>query len=232
MSVNTSTTSIKTSFVPRSNGVADEVYYPSTIPNYLPENNIHFVLIANLVLMLQTFLGNEKGNYVFGDLMFYYEEGNPRKFVAPDLMVCLNKEIPPSTGVYKLWLEKSVPNVVIEIASASTWDKDLTVKFALFERLGVSEYYIFDVEYKCLREPLMAFRLIDFVYEKVEIENNRVFSQALNLELVDTGETLRLFNPNTNEFLMTQQELDSKQQYLEAENIKLRAEIEKLKQTK
>jgi Uma2 family endonuclease len=200
-----------------SNNGKNEIYYPSTIPNYMPESNIHFLLIANLVLMLNCFLNSQKGDYAFGDLMFYYEEGNPRKFVAPDVMISFNLEKMP-TRVYKLWNEKVVPSVIIEIASDSTWDKDLTVKLALYQRLGVSEYYIFDVEYKCLRKPLMAFRLVDFVYEEVETDNNRVFSPSLGLELVDTGGTLRLFNPEKNEFLMTMDEMS--------------AELARLKQTK
>ena len=48
----------------------DEIYYPSTVENYMPENNIHFVLIANLAVMLQAFLQRARGNYVFGDIMF------------------------------------------------------------------------------------------------------------------------------------------------------------------
>jgi hypothetical protein len=32
-------------------------------------------------------------------------------------------------------------------------------------------------------------------YEEPEVRDRRVFSKALNLELGDTGETLRLFNP-------------------------------------
>ncbi len=207
----------KTQTLPKSTNGTAEIFYPSTIPDYMPENNIHFLLTANLVLVLRNFLNKHQGNYAFGDLMFYYEEGNPRKFVAPDVMVSLGLAEMP-TRVYKLWTEKVVPSVIIEIASESTWDRDLTLKLAIYQRLGVSEYYIFDVEYKCSRRPLMAFRLTDFVYEEVEAVNNRVFSPSLNLELVDTGETLRLFNPETNEFLMTMEEMS--------------AEITRLKQTK
>ncbi len=207
----------KTQTLPKSSSGTAEIYYPETVENIMPENDFHFTVIANLVILLRQFLLNNAHSYVFGDLMFYYEEGNPRKFVAPDVMVCfgINKN-PRKT--YKLWTEKVVPSVIIEIASESTWDRDLTSKLAIYQRLGVSEYYIFDVEYKCLRRPLMAFRLTDFVYEEVEAVTNRVFSPSLNLELVDTGETLRLFNPETNEFLMTMEEMS--------------AEITRLKQIK
>ncbi|MBA2494912.1 MAG: hypothetical protein H0V31_09495 [Acidobacteria bacterium] len=50
---------------------------------------------------------------------------------------------------------------------------------------------------------------------KVEVKDKRVLSESLGLELVDTGETLRLFNPATNEFLMTTEEMAQKLAELE-----------------
>lgn len=206
MSVDTSTITTQKYYPPP---VADdeEIYYPSTIPNYMPENNFHFVLIANLAVMLQTFLQRARGNYVFGDIMFYYEEGNPRKFIAPDLMVCLDKEKEPSKGVYKLWEERHVPQVVIEIASESTWLKDVSSKLAIYQKLGVKEYYVFDIERTFLPQALLAYRMETGILTEVEIPNKRILSESLGLELVDTGETLRFFNPETNEFLMTMEEM-------------------------
>lgn len=196
----------------------DGIYYPSTIENYMPENNIHFRMTLTLATMLMVFLQNRKGSYVFGDIMFYYEQGKPKKFVAPDIMVCLDKEKEPSKGVYKLWKEKSVPAVVIELASQSTWFKDVSTKVALYQKLGVKEYFVFDPEYSYLPKSLIAFRLIDGVFVEQEIENNRILSESLGLELVDTGETLRLFNPNTNEFLMTAEEMAAEIVRLKGQN--------------
>ena len=95
----------------------DGVYYPSTIENYMPESNIHFALLMTLAMMLQIFLRHRPGSYVFGDIIFYYEKGNPEKLVSPELMVCLEKEKEHSKGVYKLWEENSVPAFVLELAS-------------------------------------------------------------------------------------------------------------------
>lgn len=217
MSIDTSTITTQKHYPPMVSD-DEEIYYPSTVEDYMPENNIHFVLIANLAVILQTFLQREKGNYVFGDIMFYYEKGNPRKFVAPDLMICLGKTSEPSKGVYKLWEEDHVPQVVFEIASESTWREDLSRKYALYQQLGVKEYYIFDVEYKCLKQPLLAFNLIDGEFAEAEVKDGRVFSKALGLELTDTGETLRLFNPQTGEFLMTMEEMAQRLTELEKQN--------------
>ena len=87
---------------------------------------------------------------------------------------------------YKLWEEKSVPQVIIEVVSKETWEKDVTTKRRLYERLGVAEYYVVDPEYKYLPSPLFAYHLEFGELVRQSIENKRVYSQALGLELVDT----------------------------------------------
>ena len=219
MSVNTSTISTLKNYPPP---VADdtEIYYSPTDPSAMPETDIHFKLIANLVLILQTFLSNRADANVFGDIMFYYEKGNSQKFVAPDVMICFGTNKTPRK-TYRLWDENEVvPAVIIEAASQTTWLKDVSTKLALYQKLGVKEYYVYDAEYANLPVPLMAYRLDEFnVLAAVEIENNRIFSQSLGLELVDTGETLRFFNPEAGEFLMTMEEMA-------VELAKLKAEIQ------
>ena len=88
---------------------------------------------------------------------------------------------------------------------------------------------IFDVEYKCLKQPLLAYNLIDGEFAEAEVKNGRVFSKALGLELVDTGETLRLFNPETNEFLLTIQELAAKERIAQNKIAQLENEIAELR---
>ncbi len=61
----------------------------------------------------------------------------------------------------------------------------------------------------------ITYRLMEGEVIKVEVKDKRVLSESLGLELVDTGETLRLFNPATNEFLMTTEEMAQKLAELE-----------------
>ena len=194
----------------------DDVFYPSTIENYMPENNIHFQLTMTLATMLQLFLLDRSGSYVFGDIMFYYERGNPTKFVAPDLMICLDKENEPSPGVYKLWNEKSVPAVVIELASQTTWQKDVGTKVKLYEKLGVKEYFIFDPQYNCLSEPLIAYRLTNGILVRQEVTDDTAFCESLGLKLVNTNKTLRLLEPKSGEYLLTAEEIQDKMQAAQA----------------
>ncbi len=198
------------------------VYYPDTVEAIMPKSIQHFLLSVRLASTLLAFFAKRSDAKVFGNVMLYYEEGKPHKFVAPDLMVCFGLAEFPKR-VYKLWEERIVPSVVIEFASNTTWLNDVSTKLALYQKLGVSEYYVFDVEYDNLPDSLLAYRLIDDELTPIKIENRRIFSESLNLELIDTGETLRFFDPETNEFLMTMEET-------QGENKKLKerlAELEK-----
>jgi len=220
MSVNVSTITPERNFPPRVSET-EGIYYPDTDESIMPEGIQHFLLSVHLASMLLAFFANREDVKVFGNCMLYYEEGNPRKVISPDLMVCFGLEkIPPR--VYKLWEEKIIPSVVIEFASETTWLKDVSTKLGLYQKLGVKEYYIYDVEHTHLPTALMAYRLDSGVLTEVVVENKRILSESLGLELVDTGETLRFFNLETNEFLMTAEEM-------QAENEKLKVELAKLK---
>ena len=217
MSANISTIEIQKNYPPVVSA-DEEIYYPDTDETIMPEGIQHFLLSVHLASILLAFFASRRDAKVFGNVMLYYEEGNPRKVVSPDLMVCFGLEDFPKR-VYKLWEEKVVPSVVIEFASNTTWLNDVSTKLALYQKLNVKEYYIYDVEYDNLPESLLAYRLIDDELTHIEVESKRILSESLGLELVDTGETLRFFNPQTNEFLMTMEEMT-------AELAKLRAEIQ------
>lgn len=88
--------------------------------------------------------------YVTGNLFFYYEQGNPRAVLAPDVFV--TKGVPKRIEkdgrsqkrlTYRLWEEGQVPCLVIEMTSESTRKED-TWKKNQYARLGVEELFLFD----------------------------------------------------------------------------------------
>jgi Uma2 family endonuclease len=182
-----------------------EIYYPETDGKPMGETDWHIKLIMNLRTSLENYFRDNENVYVSCDLLLYYEEGNPKKFVVPDVMVVrgVKKGL---RRIYKVWDEGKSPCVVIEIVSKETWKKDVGEKLRLYADLGVKEYYAFDPEYKYLKPPFRAFRLVDGKFEEVKIRGGRIYSEELGLELVDTGKSLRLWNPVTKEFLLTPEE--------------------------
>lgn len=187
----------------------------------MAETDVHYRLITDLRFELEQFFRDESDVYVSGNILLYYVEGNPKKRVAPDVFVARGVR-KGARRVYKLWDEGRAPEVVFEVSSRQTWREDLNTKWRLYEDLGVKEYFIFDPEYDYLVEPLIAWRLESGRYEAVEVVDGAVKSETLNLELVNTGETLRLRNPTTGQFLRTPLELAE-------EADRLRLEVEQLR---
>jgi Uma2 family endonuclease len=187
-------------------GDTTEIYYPESDGQPMAETDIHRDLMAELIAELDDYFQDEPNVYVSGNLLLYYEKGNPKKNVAPDVFVVkgISKE---QRRIYKLWEEGKAPDLVIELSSRKTWGDDLQKKWRLYARLGVQEYYLFDPEYDYLEPPFRAYWLEDGEYEEVEVQEGRVKSQALGLEIVDTGSTLRFFDPSTDAFLPTRDEI-------------------------
>ncbi len=199
------------------------------------ETGTHVETIITLFQILTNHFRRSDDVAVIANMMFYYEEGDPRKVISPDVFVA--RGVGNHTRrTYKLW-DETPPDVVFEISPRGTRQDDLKRKFQLYQQIGVKEYYVFDPEYDYLGdEPLRAFRRANGVFERCDVHEGRIFSPALGLELVDTGKTLRLFDRGSGDFLKTYDELDvsvgemeAEIGGLEAENSRLRAELEKLK---
>lgn len=195
--------------------------YPESDGEPMAETDVHYRLMTDLRFELEQFFRGESDVYVSGNILLYYVEGNPKKRVAPDVFVARGVQ-KGDRRVYKLWEEGRAPEVVFEVSSRQTWREDLNTKWRLYEDLGVKEYFIFDPEYDYLVEPLIAWRLESGRYEAVEVLDGAVKSETLNLELVNTGETLRLRNLATGQFLRTPLELAE-------EADRLRLEVEQLR---
>ncbi len=205
------------------------IVYPETDGKPMAETDMHIGLMIDLRHALKTFFQRAPDVYVGSNLLVYYVEGNPRKCFAPDVFVVRGVGS-HQRRTYKLWEEGRVPEVVIEISSRQTWGDDLQRKWKLYERLGVTEYFIFDPEYDYLMEPLVAYRLEAGEYASLEVKDGRVMSEALGLELVDTGETLRLFDAHAKRFLPIPAEEAEARSRAESEAATLRAEVEGLRQ--
>lgn len=227
MSVNVSTISTAKNYLPQVSD-DEEIYYPETDESIMPEGILHFLLSVHLTSTLLAFFTNRSDVNVFGNCMLYYEQGFPQKFISPDLMVCFGLEKSP-TSVYKLWETKIVPAVVIEFASETTWLNDVSSKLAIYQKLGVKEYYVYEVDSAHFPAPLIAYRLDNGVLTEVEVLNKRILSESLGLEVIDTGETLRFINPETNEFLMTTEELVEKEKIAQNKIAQLENEIAELR---
>ena len=180
--------------------IVEDVFYPVEIEGEMGETAIHYKLASLFFSLLEAFFSARNDVTVGANLMVYYEKGNPKKWLAPDIFVCFGAEN-KLRRTFKTWEEGVFPQVVFEIASDSTFENDRGGKRLDYARLGVEEYYLLDAEREYLPSPLMAFRRKNGRLLSVNIEDNKVFSPLLNLEIVDTGKSFRLFDPTEQKFL-------------------------------
>ena len=123
-----------------------------------------------------------------GNLFIYYEEGNPRASVSPDLFVVFGAEN-RMRPVYKVWEEGRVPDFVLEVASPSTWEEDEGAKRVLYQRLGVREYWQVDPRGEFLPSRVQGRRLRGGVYEPQPVTESldgtvMLRSETLGLDLL------------------------------------------------
>lgn len=128
--------------------------------------------------------------------------------------------------------EKVFPQVIIEISSNRTWKTDISEKLEIYSELGAEEYYILDPEFAYLPAPLLAFHRQGERLLTAPANDERISSPRLGLEIIRAENTFRLFNPQTNEFLLTLEESEEKRRKTESEIERLKAEIERLKTQK
>ena len=147
---------------------------------------------------------------VCADLFLHYRKGDKKAVLAPDLFVAL--EVPPieDRTSYKLW-EDPVPDVVIEMLSGSTADKDACSKRDTYECLGVCEYWLFDPAGHELSAALVGYRLCAKRYQPIDPDAaGRRRSKVLKLDLHVRAGELRFRDPATGKDLRTYAEAEAR----------------------
>jgi Uma2 family endonuclease len=173
----------------------------------MAETALHMENMIDTIQVLQDYYADRPDVYVSGNLLLYYEEGNRRKRVSPDVLVALGEPKGPLRDYYLVWKEGKAPDFVVEITSRSIKQEDQDKKFALYrDVLKVPEYFLFDPRADYLEPPLQGYRLAAGEYAPIEPIAGRLPSQVLGLHLERDGERLRLFDPVTGERLPTRLE--------------------------
>jgi Uma2 family endonuclease len=206
----------------RQQDLLRQVEYPESDGQPMGETDKHILLMFTFRFMLDEYFRAVERVYVGSNLMCYYAEGDPTKSISPDVFVAIGAK-KGERHVYKFW-EEPAPNIVLEISSRKTRKDDLGKKKDLYAWLGVREYFVFDPEYK-LQPPLRTFRLYGQELIEEIVSQNRVISHELGLELVNDGNTLRLWNPVTCAFLRTPAEESAARQAAEERASRLAAKL-------
>ena len=196
-----------------------EIDYPTEDGVPMAETDAQGIPLMYAVTGLRDYFRPRPDVYVSGNLLIYYEEGDRHASVAPDVFVVIGVPNCPRP-IYKVWEEGKGPDFVLEITSRHTRAKDDGPKRALYEKLGVKEYWQYDPTGDYLEPPLRGMRLEAGEYRLLASswtpEGTQVtFSAVLGLEVQVSGGALRFRDPLTGEQVRTLSESNDERQRAE-----------------
>ena len=216
---------------------AAAVEYPSSDGLAMAESGWHAVAMVLAKEALDRCFRERKDLYIGIDLFVYYEKGNNKARLAPDVFVAFDVEA-GERDTYKVWEEGKAPDFVLEVRSASTEWRDRDVKPEIYARMGVSEYWRLSPRVHHLESSLEGYRLQDGRYQrlervKLEEAGEWYWSEALGLHLRakwSENVTVAAFrDPATGQEVLTAADMDralvkAQERVLEEERAKLEAQ--------
>lgn len=193
--------------------------YPSSNGEPMGETQWHVEQLAMLIETLKAYFDRAKNVLVMGNVLLFYEQGNPKRFVVPDLFVVRGVSKEPLRESYFAWREGKYPDFILELLSEKTAACDRTEKWRLYEKtFRAAEYFLCDP----WEETLEGYRLRRGAYHRLPADaHGRVASKELGLSFGWEDDWLRVYKPDGTP-LPTQSELID-------ENARLLEELERLR---
>jgi Uma2 family endonuclease len=214
--------------------ISEPIVYPETDGQPMTESDATRDYLIYCVEVLRLYFKSRQNIYVSGNLFIYYEEGNPRASVSPDVFVIFGVSNRQRRS-YKAWQEGGkLPSFVLEITSRTTKRQDQEEKPKLYASLGVEEYVQYDPTADYLKPQLQGARLVEGVYQSLPLRATAegipyLHSQVLGLDLqlhdpypalglAPLPRALRFYDPETGTKLLNREEVEQERVALEQEN--------------
>jgi len=135
--------------IPEPIPLADPPYWDAYDPNFpdsdgrpMADNQTQYKWMVTIAEGLDDLYRDRPNVLVACDLLWYFDEDDARRCVAPDVFVAFGRPKAPRHS-YKEWLEGHAPQVVFEIHSPSNGEKEMDRKRRLYDARGVEEYYYY-----------------------------------------------------------------------------------------
>ena len=209
------------------------VIYPESDGQPIAESDATRDYLFYSVEALRLYFKSRGSVYVSGNLFIYYEEGNPKAVISPDVFVVFGVSQRKRRS-YKTWQEgNKLPSFILEITSKTTKKQDQENKPRLYASLGVQEYFQYDPTADYLQPQLQGAKLVNGSYEPLPIQHTAnqipfIHSQVLGLDLqlresfkgigiAPIPKALRFCDPQTGRILPSQEEvLEERNEALQA----------------
>ena len=113
----------------------------------MPVHTVHDQLCLDLRAGLERRYRDRDDVLIAHDLLVYFDGARPgrgsARRVSPDLFVAFG--VPRrGRGSLAVWEQGRAPAFVLEVLSEETWRSDIGEKVALYQAMGVREYFLFD----------------------------------------------------------------------------------------
>ena len=198
------------------------IEYPDSDGEPMAESDEQLTAMIDTISTLREWYASHDDVYVGGDLLIYYRMNDNVTRVAPDVLVV------HGTGKHRrrhwrVWVEGRTPDFVMEMASNSTWQRDMNQKRNIYAELDVTEYWRFDPSGEYFAPPLIGERLVDGQYRPLPTATDedgilRGRSAVIGLDLcVLPDGNLRLYDRESGRWLRTLAEERMERQAAEAE---------------
>ena len=178
-----------------------QIVYPESDGMPMGETDVHRAWMAWITSVLTQRYAGQRA-YITSNLLLYVEEDNPMRYVVPDVFL-VKAHDSHDRRVYKLWEEGKPPNVVFEVTSKKTRAQDRRDKPAIYEQIGVAEYFLYDPTAGYLKPALQGMRLgpKGYVRLKADREGN-LFSEQLDALLRLDGTELLMIDRASKQVLL------------------------------
>jgi len=184
-----------------------DIEYPETDGQPTGETDLHRNWMIR-VFDLLNYRYRDQHVYVGCDLLVYYEEGHPSRFIVPDVFVATDIN-PGERRVFKIWEEGTGPNAAFEVTSKSTRRHDTSFKPRVYAEIGVKEYFLYDPTSEYLLPPLKGFRLVGQSYVEIEPdESGSLVCRELDFSLRLEAGRLAIYDRRTGQPLRTETEAE------------------------
>ena len=206
------------------------IVYPDSDGEPMAENDHQLTAMIEAITTLRAWFADREDVYPGGDMLMYYKMNDNETRVAPDVFVVFGVESRHKRDSWIVWREGKAPDIVMELASGSTWRRDMREKRDIYAEMGVTEYWRFDPTSSYFSPPLIGEQLAGGEYTALELVSGadgilRGRSAVLGLDICTLPDgTMRFYDPVSEQWLRTH--ADSEVALRESETARQAAEEE------
>ena len=143
-----------------------EVEYPEG--HWIAQSVGHGDAVRQAATALDYYFRERADVLVAMELVVYYQHGNNKLRLQPDVQVVFGVEHCGSRGSFRIWDEGKAPDFVLEVASPSTAENDAEHKAREYFRIGVREYWRLDPAGTLMETSLEGYAASAGQYEQVQ----------------------------------------------------------------